>query len=185
MRPRLWRQLHRWVGFPASIFLIFAAITGVLVAITEFFGEDEALREATRNLVSPVSVASPPEAWSAPIGRAITGAASVAPNAPIDKIETQFKGPSPTITIFTGKLTGGEDRKLVFNANTGALVANETYADKPFLYRLHSGEAFGDGGLVIAMFWGTALAILGATGLVIYWSMRGKRELTGIKRIFW
>jgi uncharacterized iron-regulated membrane protein len=185
MKPRWWRQLHRWVGFPASIFLIFAAITGVLVAITEFFGEDEALREATRNLVSPVTVTSPADAWSAPIAKAITGAAAVAPNAPIDKIETQFKGPSPTVTIFTGKPAGGEDRKLVFNANTGALVANETYADKPFLYRLHSGEAFGDGGLVIAMFWGTALAILGATGLVIYWSMRGKRELTGIKRIFW
>jgi len=181
----LWRQLHRWVGFPASIFLIFAAITGVLVAITEFFGEDEALREATRNLVSPVTVASPADAWSGPIARAITGAASVSANAPIDKIETQFKGPSPTVTIFTGKPTGGEDRKLVFNANTGALVSNETYADKPFLYRLHSGEAFGDGGLVVAMFWGTALAILGVTGLVIYWSMRGKRELTGIKRIFW
>ena len=185
MKPRSWRQLHRWVGFPASIFLLFAAITGVLVAITEFFGEEEALREATRNLVSPVTVASPTDAWSAPIARAITGAAGVVPNAPIDKIEMQFKGPSPTVTIFAGKPSGGEDRKLVFNANSGALVANETYADKPFLYRLHSGEAFGDGGLVVAMFWGTALAILGATGLVIYWSMRGKRELTGIKRVFW
>jgi uncharacterized iron-regulated membrane protein len=185
MKPRAWRQLHRWVGFPASIFLLFAAITGVLVAITEFFGEEEALREATRNLVSPVTVVSPTDVWSGPIARAITGAAAVVPNAPIDKIETQFKGPSPTVTIFTGKPSGGEDRKLVFNANSGALVANETYADKPFLYRLHSGEAFGDGGLVVAMFWGTALAILGATGLVIYWSMRGKRELTGIKRVFW
>jgi hypothetical protein len=35
------------------------------------------------------------------------------------------------------------------------------------------------------MFWGTALAFLGATGLVIYWTMRGRRELTGIKRVFW
>jgi uncharacterized iron-regulated membrane protein len=185
MKPRLWRQLHRWVGFPASIFLIFAAVTGVLVAFTEFFGEDEAIREATRNLISPVTTASPVDAWSGPIGRAIAGAASISPGAPIDKIETQFKGASPTVTIFTGKPTGGEDRKLVFNANTGKLVSNEAYADKPFLYRLHSGEAFGDGGLVVAMFWGTALAFLGATGLVIYWTMRGRRELTGIKRVFW
>ena len=185
MKPRLWRQLHRWVAFPASLFLIFAAITGVLVAITEFFGEDEAIREATRNLVSPVTVASPADAWSSPIGRAIAGAASISPNAPIDKIETQFKGASPTVTIFTGKPTGGEDRKLVFNANTGSLVSNETYADKPFLYRLHSGEAFGDGGLVFAMLWGLALAILGGTGLWIYWTMRGHRPRTGIRRVFW
>src|SRR5262245_5316116 len=185
MKPRLWRQLHRWVAFPASVFLIFAAITGVLVAITEFFGEEEAVREATRNLISPVTVLTPSDVWSGPIERAIAGAARISPRAPIDKIETQFKGASPTVTIFTGKATGGEDRKLVFNANSGALVSNEAYADKPFLYRLHSGEAFGDGGLVVAMFWGTALAFLGVTGLVIYWSMRGKRELTGIKRVFW
>src|SRR5262245_840159 len=184
MRPRLWRRFHRWVGFPASIFLIFAATTGVLVAITEFFGEDEALREATRNLVSPVTVATPADVWSDPIARAITGAASVSPNAPIDKIETQFKGPSPTVTIFTGKPTGGEDRKLVFNANTGALVANETYADKPFLYRLHSGEAFGDGGLVVAMFWGLTLVILTITGFIIYVKL-WRPGAVGLKRVFW
>jgi hypothetical protein len=42
----------------------------------------------------------------------------------------------------------------VLDARTGALLSNEAYADKPLLYRLHSGEAFGDGGLVVAMFWG-------------------------------
>jgi uncharacterized iron-regulated membrane protein len=185
MTVRFWRQWHRWIAFPSAIFLFFAAVTGVLVAGTEFFGEDEAIREATRDLVSPVTVSSPATAWSEPIARAITSAAGVAPGAPIDKIETQFKGDHPTITIFTGKPTGGEDRKLVFDANTGALVKNDVYADKPFLYRLHSGEAFGDGGLVVAMFWGLALAILSASGFYIYLTMRGKRELTGIKRVFW
>lgn len=185
MNVRFWRQWHRWIGFPAAVFLIFAAVTGVLVAFTEFFGADEALREATRDLVSPVTVSSPADAWSVPIARALASAHQLSANAPIDKLEYQFKGDAPTVTIFTGKPTGGEDRQLVFSAKTGALVANEAYADKPFLYRLHSGEAFGDGGLVVAMFWGTALAILGATGLIIYWTMRGKRELKGLKRVFW
>ena len=185
MNPRSWRQWHRWIGFPAAIFLVFAAVTGVLVAITEFFGEEERLREATRELVSPVTVASAPDAWSGPIARAMAGAARVSPNAPVDRITMQFKGPAPTVTVFTGRPGGGEDRKLVFSATSGELVSDEAYADKPFLYRLHSGEAFGDGGLVFAMFWGAALAVLGVTGLTIYWSMRGKRERTGISRVFW
>jgi hypothetical protein len=42
------------------------------------------------------------------------------------------------------------------------------YADKPFLYRLHSREAFGDGGLVMAMLWGLTLLVLTVTGLIIY-----------------
>jgi uncharacterized iron-regulated membrane protein len=185
MNPRFWRQWHRWIGFPAAIFLVFAAITGILVAAQEFWGEDEAIREATRSLVSPVTTASPPDAWSGPIGKALASAATIAPNAPIDKIQTQFKGNEPTVTIFTGKPGGGEDRKLVFNATTGSLVKNEDYADKPFLTRLHSGEAFGDGGLVVAMFWALALALLGISGFIIYFTMRGKRQLTGIKRVFW
>ena len=185
MNPRFWRQWHRWIGFPASVLLIFAGSTGVLVAATEFFGEEERLREATRGQVSPVSDTSPGDAWAGPVGRAVTNAARILPGAPIDKIEVQFKGDAPTVTIFTGKPTGGEDRKLVFNATSGELIKNESYADKPFLYRLHSGEAFGDGGLVVAMFWGLALVVMGATGLIIYFTMRGKRELTGIKKIFW
>jgi len=56
--------------------------------------------------------------------------------------------------------------------------------DKPFLYRLHSGEAFGDGGLVAAMAWGLALALLAVSGLVIYWQMR-RPGTTGWKRVFW
>lgn len=180
-----WRKWHRWIGFPAAIFLLFAATTGFLLAFTEFFGADEALREATRDLVSPVTVASPASSVQDPLMHAIESAKSVSANAPIDKIEMQFKGDKPTVTIFTGKPTGGEDRKLVFDARTGALVSNESYADKPFLNRLHSGEAFGDGGLVGAMFWALALAILTISGLIVYYTMRGKRELTGIKKIFW
>lgn len=180
-----WRRWHRWIGFPAALFLLFAAVTGFLVAFTEFFGEDEALREATRDLVSTTTVSSPAVAWSEPIAKALASAATTAPNAPIDKLEYQFKGAQPTITIFTGKPTGGEDRKLVFDAKTGALLKNEVYADKPFLYRLHSGEVFGDGGLVFAMFWALALAVMSVTGLVVYYTMRGKRTLTGIKKVFW
>ena len=125
MNVRFWRKWHRWIGFPAAVFLIFAAVTGVLVAFTEFFGADEALREATRDLVSPVTVASAQDAWSVPIARALASANQVKANSPIDKIEVQFKGDAPTVTVFTGKATGGEDRKLVFSAKTGALVTNE------------------------------------------------------------
>jgi uncharacterized iron-regulated membrane protein len=184
MTIAFWRKWHRWIGFPAALFLLWAASTGVSVAFTEFFGAEEALREATRDLVSEVSLASPPAAWSDPISKAIATAAAEGSTAPIDKIELQFKGPNPTVTLFTGKPTGGEDRKLVFDARTGLLLANETYADKPLLYRLHSGEAFGDGGLVVAMLWGLTLIVLTLTGLIIYLKLR-RPDATGLRKVFW
>ncbi len=184
MTPAFWRRWHRWIGFPASIFLLFASITGFLVAGTEFFGEAEALRERTRDLVSPVTTGSPAAAWSDPVQKALAAVTAQGGNMPVDKIEMQFKGDDPTVTIFTGKPTGGEDRKFVVAAKTGEIVSTGVYADKPLLYRLHSGEAFGDGGLVVDMAWGLCIALLTISGLLIYWRMR-RRGATGIKRYFW
>src|SRR5262245_2497396 len=105
--PAWWRQWHRWIALPATLFLCFAAVTGVIVAYTEFFGAEEALREATRDLVSPVTLGASFGTWSTRLDAAMTTVAAQSPNAPVDKITMQFKGDKPTITIFTGKPTGG------------------------------------------------------------------------------
>jgi uncharacterized iron-regulated membrane protein len=183
MNTAFWRRWHRWIGFPAALFLLFAATTGFIVATTEFFGEAEALREATRDVTSPLSTASPAGAWSDPIAKAMTSAQQRAPGAPIDRITAQFKG-QPTVTVYLGRPGGGEDRLLVFDATNGALIREDAYADKPLINRIHSGEWFGDGGLVFAMFWAIALAMLTISGLIIYWTMR-RRNATGLKKVFW
>ena len=179
-----WRKWHRWIAFPATVFLLFASITGVILGFTEFFGAEEALREATRSLVSPTTTASAALSWSDPVARALSAVNAKAPDSPIDKIELQFKGENPTVTIFTGKPAGGEDRKFIVSARTGAIESVEDYTDKAFLLRLHSGEAFGDGGLVVSMLWGIALAVLSITGLIIYLRIR-RPGAKGIKRVFW
>ena len=180
-----WRRWHRWIGLPAAIFLAWSAATGFVVAFQEFFGADEALREKLRTVTSPVTTSSMATAGGADLQRVLAAVAARAPNAPVDKVIVQFKGdPDPTVSVFTGKPSGGEDKQFVVNARTGALVSVEDYADKPFLYRLHSGEAFGDGGLVFAMGWALALVVMTLTGLVIWWRIR-RIGATGIRRLFW
>ena len=156
---RFLRKWHRWIGFPASIFLLFAAVTGMLLAGTEFFGAEEALRERTRDLISPTTTLTPDAEFAAALARSRSSVSALTGNAPIDQIVWQFKGETPTIVFFLGKPTGREDRKVTVNARTGTVLRTEVYADKPFLLRLHSGEAFGDGGLVLAMFWGFSLVL--------------------------
>ena len=182
--PAWWRKWHRWVGVVAAVFLLFASITGVIVAMTEFFGEEEARREATRDLVSRVTTASPVTATTEGLSRALATAAAQAPGAPIDAITLRFKGEPQTVELFLGRPRGGEDKRLVFDGRTGTLLRQDSYVDKPFVHRLHSGEAFGDGGLVVAMIWGSALAFLGGSGFVIYWTMR-RRNAAGLQRYFW
>jgi uncharacterized iron-regulated membrane protein len=159
-------------------------VTGVFVAISEFFGEAEALREATRDLVSPVRVSADARPIADPLERALATARTSAPDAPIDRIVMQFKGAQPTVEIFTGRAEGGEDRRFIFDARSGALLRQEAYADKPLIHRIHSGEAFGDGGLVFAMLWGTAMAFLTFSGFWIYLTMRRSNQ-TGLRNVFW
>ncbi|MEP6689745.1 MAG: PepSY-associated TM helix domain-containing protein [Gemmatimonadaceae bacterium] len=184
MKITFWRKWHRWIGFPAALFLLFASITGFLVAGTEFFGADEAAREATRRMVSPVTAGAPSTSWSEPIARALAAVNARAPGARVDFVTVQFKGAPPAVIVVTAAPPGGEDKKYVIDARTGAVISVEAYADKPFLYRLHSGEAFGDGGLVVAMLWALALAVLTVTGLIIYLKLR-RDNLTGWRRVFW
>ena len=188
MNPAFWRKWHRWISAPAAIFIFFASITGFLVAFTEFFGEAERKREALRDVVSPMTLEASAEEWTTPIARALAAVAKTAGNVPVDKITIELKGDEPTVSVFTGKPAGGEDRKFVVHARTGALLSTEAYVDKPFLYRLHSGEAFGDGGLVVSMLWGLALAVLTIAGFMIYLRMikrMGVRHEHGVRRFFW
>src|SRR5262245_30659931 len=122
MNPRIWRTGHRWLGFLAAVFLLFAGTTGVLVAATEFFGEAEAERERLRDVVSSVTTDSPLAAWTEPLQRALATVAHKAPRAPVDRVELKLKGDRPTVAVCTGLPAGGEDRRYVLDARTGELL---------------------------------------------------------------
>ena len=184
MSQQGWRKWHRWIGFAACPFLAFAAITGILAGASELFGEDEEAREQARERVSPVALPAAPAAWSEPIARAMATAAARANGAPIDKVQLDFKAEPPTVTIYLGKPGGGEDRKLLFDARSGVFLREDRYVDKPFLTRLHSGEAFGDWGLAAGFGWGLFLIALIVSGLVIYVAMR-RPGAKGLSRLFW
>jgi uncharacterized iron-regulated membrane protein len=163
---------------------LFAAITGVLAGAVELLSEDEEAREKARERVSTVTLPPPTQAWSEPLAKSFAGASERAGGAPIDRVTLDFKTEPPTVTIALGKPSGGEDKKLVFNAQTGDFLREEEYVDKPFLVRLHSGEALGDWGQVLGLLWGLALIAIIVTGTVIYFAMR-RTGRKGLGRLFW
>lgn len=184
MHPRTWRLGHRWLGAVAALFLCWAGATGVVVAATEFFGADEAERERLRETTSAVTTATDAEQSLAPVRRALAAVAAAAPGAPIDSIELKWKADPVRVIVRTGRPGGGEDRRFVCDAATGRVLEQSADSDKPLLYRLHSGEAFGDGGLVAAMVWGLALVVLSVSGAVLYLQLR-RPGSTGWRRVFW
>lgn len=189
MNMKFLRHWHRWVSWLAAIFLLWAAVTGVMVAAQEFWGADEAERERLRATESAVKLDASDWTPGAVLQIAMATAQAHSPGAPVDRIELKLKGDAPEVSVFLGKPAGGEDRMLRIDGHTGALIAEESYADKPFLYRLHSGEAFGDGGLVVAMLWGVALVIISITGGLMYIHMYRKHQVaqtpSGMRKFFW
>ena len=179
------RKWHRWISVPAALFLLWASCTGVWLAGVEFFGADEALREKLREQVSPITTQSPDGDLAATLAKARAAVAEKVGTAPVDKVVWQMKGDEPTLTFFLGKPGGGEDRQVVASGKTGAVLRIESYADKPLMMRLHSGEWFGDGGLVGAMLWGFALVLLTLSGIWIYLKMKPTPPRTGLRKIFW
>jgi uncharacterized iron-regulated membrane protein len=177
-----WRKWHRWAGFAFFPLLLFAALTGILAGVSEMTSEDEAAREAARDRVSAVRLPAAPAAIE-PVAKALAAAAEKAAGAPVDKVTIDFKPDPPTVTVYLGRPTGGEDKKLVYDFS-GQLLREESYVDKPFLTRLHSGEAFGDWGLVLGTAWGLSLVFLLTSGLVIYFAMR-KSGRKGLGKLFW
>ena len=118
------------------------------------------------------------------LARALATAAATTPNAPIDAITIRLKGEPATVDVSLGRAGGGEDRRLVIDARSGRLRREASYVDKAFINRVHSGEAFGDGGLAAAMLWGLALVAISVSGTVIYFTMR-RRNPSGLQRVFW
>ena len=178
------RKWHRWIGLPAAIFFLLSGFTGIWLECERFFGEEEALREKLRDTLSSVSAKTPPAEFAAQLAAAQAAVAAKAGDQPLDKITWQLKGDSPTLTFYLGGTKTLKARKLILNAKTSALLREDDYDDDSFILKLHSGEIYGDGGMVLGMVWALALMALTVTGLVIYWKMRPK-DATGLRKVFW
>lgn len=180
------RKLHRWIGFPAAVFLLLVAGTGVWLECERFFGAEEAERERLRDQTSAFTARSVGAAeFGAGFEKARAAAAARAGEQPLDKVVWQLKGDAPTVTFFFGPRDKLAGRRIAVNARTGEVLKEEGPQEDSFILKLHSGEALGDGGMVLGMVWGLALIALTVTGGVLYFRMRPKSPQTGLRKVFW
>ena len=178
-----WRKWHRWVGFAAAPFLLYAAITGIIAGATRVPSEDEEARETGPRADQHGEVAGPTAAWSDPIARRLPAPRNGPMVAPIDHIALDFKPtrrPSPCTSA------NRRAARTTSSSSTRAPASScaRRYEDKPFLMRLHSGEDLATGRLVLGMAGDRRCSSCIVTGLVIYLAMR-KPGRTGLRRVFW
>ncbi len=179
------RKIHRWIGVPAALFLLLASFTGVWLECVKFFGSEEAERERIGNLASTVTAQSLGGEFSADFERTRAAAAARVGAQPLEKVVWQLKGDAPTVIFYFSPQKELAGRRITVQTRTGKVVSEEPYNEDSFILRLHSGEALGDGGQVLGMFWGASLFLLTASGIWIYFRMKPRKAQSGIRKVFW
>lgn len=198
------RNFHRWISLPAFVFLLLVAVTGVILQFTAFFGADEAEKERLATVTSKQLASAPVAGLQEQTDRALAAVkASIGADVAVDALEVQLKDEPRKILVWTASGGGAKKAdplKVTVNAETGAVVKTESGERESFILRLHTGEVFGDGGVVLGMIWGTALVVLTLTGGWMYsrmWAARRRslgaavaRGAAGVKKprfggLFW
>ena len=179
------RKAHRWLGLPAAIFLVLTSVTGVWLEVEKFFGSEEAERERIRDMVAVVTAQTVQTEFSDGFEKARQTVLARAGEQPLDKMVWQLKGDIPAVTFYFGPQGKQDGRRISADIRTGKILSEEAYDEDSFILKLHSGEALGDGGMVLGMFWGTALLVLTVSGMLIYFKMRPRKPQAGLRKIFW
>lgn len=174
------RKFHRWISLPACLFLLMVAVTGVALQVQQFFGFDEAEKERLATVTSKQLASAPVAGLQEQTDRALLAVkASVGADVPIDSVEVQLKDTPRKFIVWTSSGGGAKKAdplKVTVNAETGAVLKTESGERESLILRLHTGEVFGDGGVVLGMIWGTALVVLTITGGWLYYRMWSARR---------
>ncbi|MDE2026982.1 MAG: PepSY domain-containing protein [Candidatus Omnitrophica bacterium] len=175
------RKLHRWIGIGAAIFLLSVSITGVILQIQRLSNEKEHEEEMQPKEASVYTLDNNLNEFFSKLSITQSNIKAKIGQAKLDRVELKLKGEEPTLTVYTA----GQDPKKI-TADADGNIEKIEDAKESFILRLHSGEVFGDAGVVLGIFWGLALVFLTITGFTIYWKMgKGIKEKRGWKKVFW
>ena len=172
------RKFHRWISLVAALFLLIVATTGVILQVQRLTGEDEDKdREAQSGIAMPL------DAYAPMLAKTLEVAHARAPDRPIASIELQLAGDEPKgVVTFPGE----PGRQITVDPRNGKLLKDEEHEAESLILRIHSGEILGEPGVVLGVFWGSALILLSITGFIVYLELyRRRRKASGKSRLFW
>ncbi len=179
----LWRRWHRWLGIVAGVLLILMAVTGVLLQVDEVGGVSESARQdaiARRGPVRPLD----PVALAARIE-------TLADGRKIEMLKFEARKDAPVAIV----RFAGTDRVVQVDLVTGTQRPGSE-APRPggsmieklrlLVLNIHTFGLVGMTGHVIGGIAGVVMAVLGGSGLWMWWVIRRERVRRGSRATwFW
>ena len=172
------RQIHRWIILVSALFLLIVATTGVILQVQRLTGEDE-----DRDQAAPGVLAMPADAYAPMLAKTLEVARGREPKRPITSIELQMAGDEPQGVV---TFPGDPGRQITVDPRDGKVLKDEAHEAESLILRIHSGEILGEPGVVLGVFWGSALVLLSITGFIVYLEVyRRRRKASGKNGLFW
>ena len=172
------RQIHRWISLIAGLFLLIVATTGVILQVQRLTREDE-----DRDRAVPKVLAMPAEAYAPMLAKTLEAVRAREPERPITSIELQLAGDQPHGVV---TFPGDPGRQITVDPRNGRVLKDEAHEAESLILRIHSGEILGEPGVVLGVFWGSALVVLSITGFIVYLELyRRRRKASGKSGLFW
>ncbi len=172
------RQIHRWISLIAGLFLLIVATTGVILQVQRLTREDE-----DRDRAVPKVLAMPAEAYAPMLAKTLEAVRAREPKRPITSIELQLAGDQPHGVV---TFPGDPGRQITVDPRNGKVLKDEAHEAESLILRIHSGEILGEPGVVLGVFWGSALVVLSITGFIVYLELyRRRRKASGKSGLFW
>ena len=172
------RKVHRWISLAAALFLLIVATTGVILQVQRLMGDDE-----DHDREAPIALSMPADAYASMLAKTLTVARVREPKRPITSIELLLTGDEPKgVVTFPGE----PGRQITVDPRDGKVLKDEEHEAESLILRIHSGEILGEPGVVLGVFWGSALVLLSITGFIVYLELyRRRRKASGKNGLFW
>jgi uncharacterized iron-regulated membrane protein len=180
------RKLHRWISLLAAVFLIYVAVTGMMLV-----ADQSAV--LVSNLVRPVMPVTPlrDEQLAQMLAATYQAAHQRFPGQHLLSVELRMYGPTPEGIAWTDEPT---PYAFVFDTRTGEELTPDSLKLSKFLLpwhmhqvvkRMHRGDIIGLSGRWMDLLVGLALLILCLTSLQMYWQLFSRRWRSGRRSPFW
>jgi hypothetical protein len=198
------RRLHRWLSVVAAAFVLYVAVTGMIMAFDSVW---TTAYMASHGLAPPSGGGPPPpgllkmfandgtvsDAKLAPMLVTTLRAANVSNSDPPRVIRLRMYGGMLQGVVVTGDSVA---EQRVFNASTGEVASlyEIGYPKTPMPLqwnvhetwkRLHRGDYFGLPGRWMDLLTGLAILFLSVSGIVMYLQLRRVRVRRGQHALFW